>query len=83
MYLLLPGVLILLMLPADILTAVESGVDVFDGACVFAVSERGCAFTYQNSWASSPQSVDKRESSTTEHIARDFPSYQIDLNDIK
>ena len=83
MYLLLPGVSILLVLPADILTAVESGVDVFDGACVFAASEKGFAFTYQNSWASSSQSVNNSESSTTEHIARDFPSYQIDLNDEK
>ena len=72
----------LLMSPGDILTAVESGVDVFDSACVLTATENGCAFTFHNS--SSDCVENRRENrGATENIAAEPPSHQIDLNDEK
>ena len=31
---------------ADIFTAVENGVDVFDGSCAYSATERGCAMVF-------------------------------------
>ncbi|CAI8039086.1 Queuine tRNA-ribosyltransferase accessory subunit 2 [Geodia barretti] len=68
--------------PGDILTAVESGVDVFDSACVLTATENGCAFTFHNS--SSDCVENRRENrGATENIAAEPPSHQIDLNDEK
>ena len=75
--------LVVLVSPGDILTAVESGVDVFDSACVLTATESGCAFTFHNSRTSSSDCADERENRATENIATEPPSHQIDLNDEK
>ena len=69
----------------DVFTAVESGVDVFDGACVLTATENGCAFTFPNSPTSRSHSVAaERENCATETTATEFPpAYQIDLNEEK
>ena len=69
----------------DIFTAVECGVDVFDGACVYSATERGCAFTYPNERVNLSRSVEEggEEDSVAGRASEEIPSYEIDLNDIK
>ena len=81
----------MLFFSEDVFTAVECGVDVFDSACVYAATERGCALTYPNtslncpsSSSSSSSSVDDGDSDEDSVATRtDIPSTEIDLNDTK
>ena len=59
--------------------------DVFDGACVYSSTERGCAFTYPNERGSSSRSVeeDSNEDSVAGRASEEIPSHEIDLNDLK
>ena len=63
----------------------ESGVDVFDGACVYTATERGCGFTYCNTWSSGSLSEEEeeRDYSASDDAGREIPPFEIDLNDEK
>jgi queuine tRNA-ribosyltransferase subunit QTRTD1 len=71
--------------PEDIFAAVECGVDVFDSACVYSATERGCAFTYPNETANLSRSHEEgsEEDSAAGRASEGLPSYEIDLNDVK
>ena len=68
----------MLFFPADVFTAIECGVDVFDSACVYAATERGCGLTYPN-FSSPLDNSDVTSTATSEHTT----TSEIDLNDNK
>ena len=59
--------------------------DVFDSACVYSATERGCAFTYPNETANLSRSHEEgsEEDSAAGRDSEGLPSYEIDLNDVK
>lgn len=68
-------------------TAVECGVDVFDSACVYTATEKGCAFTYHNKRTMSCSTVVENDSSNSftnsQTMKNILPSIEIDLNNEK
>ena len=74
------------MSPADIFTAVECGVDVFDSSYIYTATERGYALTYPNESPSDDKCALKegdRESSPADAANKELLPFQIDLNDSK
>lgn len=70
-------------LSADIITAVECGVDVFDSSCVYMATERGCAFTYSNERINPSRQDEGRDSGTAGDCGMESMPFEIDLNDDK
>ena len=69
---------------ADIFTAVENGVDVFDGSCAYSATERGCAVVFPVMCDQKQQrvkhSVDDNESRDFCDTVEPIP-FEIDLSE--
>lgn len=60
--------------------------DVFDSSCVYAATERGCAFTYPNERVnpSHPKEEDEgRDNDAAGDCGKESLPFEIDLNDDK
>lgn len=52
----------MLYIPGDIFSALEQGVDVFDGSCAYSATERGCAVVF-------PPVEDQAQGSTSRKVS--------------
>ena len=64
----------------DIFTAVECGVDVFDGSYVYTATERGHALTYPNHKTLSHNRLHNEDTTSFSSV---LPTFEINLNETK